>query len=119
MRPARKAATATSLAALSTAGARAARGERGIGQRRQGNASQVGRFEIQPPMRQQVEAGDARLDPSRPGESDRERRAHVGQAQLRQRRAVDEFDQRMHQALRMHEHVDAIARQRRTGGAPR
>ena len=36
-----------------------------------------------------------------------DRQAHVRRGQLREHRAVHEFDHRMHDALRMHDHADA------------
>ena len=43
-----------------------------------------------------------------PAQANREGGAHVRQAHLRQGRAVDELDQRMDQALRVHQHFDAL-----------
>ena len=71
----------------------------------------VGSFEIQPRGPQNVEGFYTRGDALRPAERVGDRRAHVGIAQLRQHRAVDVFDQRVHDALRMHHHFDLRRRQ--------
>ena len=48
--------------------------------------------------------------PVRPVEAERDRQAHVGRRGLRDRRAVDELDHRVHDRLRMHDDVDVAVR---------
>ena len=67
---------------------------------------EIGGFEIQPRQREQVQRCNARLDTSGPRQRVRQRSAHIGIAELREHRAVVIFDQRMNDALRMHDDVD-------------
>ena len=46
--------------------------------------------------------------PVRPVQPERDGQPHVGRRALRDRRAVDEFDHRVHDGLRVHGHLDAI-----------
>ena len=57
--------------------------------------------------------------PVGPGQAQRDRQPHVRRAGLRDRRAVDELDHRVHDRLRVHDDVDAVEAGRRTAGAPR
>ena len=57
--------------------------------------------------------------PFRPAERMRDRRAHVGIAELRQHRAVHVFHHRVHDALRMHDHLDRRTVPSRTARRPR
>ena len=112
MPPAKKPATAASLAALSTAPAVPPAARRlpapvsSAGNRsRSGgsNSSCNGSRPIQP-----------RRDPSRPlgpGQGILDRQLHVRRAQLGHHRAVDEFYQRMDDRLRMDHHVDLLGPQ--------
>ena len=102
--------TAISLAALSTAGSvppvvPASRARRSAGKR-----SGIGRFESERAHFREVERLEAVRQPVGIGHRVLDREAHVGMAQLRELRAVDEFDQRMDDALRMHDHVDLLHR---------
>ena len=110
IRPARKAATATSLAALRTIGAAppassASRASRSAGKRsRSGASNRASRSG-------QIEPLGRRLHPLRPGQRMGDRNAHVGAAELGKHRSVDIFDHRMDDRLRMDEDVDPLARQ--------
>ena len=47
------------------------------------------------------------------------RQSHVGDAQLRDDRSVDELDHRVHDRLRVNHDVDLVRRERRKASAPR
>jgi hypothetical protein len=76
-----------------------------------GETLEVGRFEIETSGAQNVERFYTRAQPLRPAQRVRNRSTHVGVAQLRQHRAVDVLDQRMHDALRVNDDVDLARRQ--------
>ena len=48
-----------------------------------------------------------------------DRHAHVGVAEVRERGAVVQVDERVDDRLRVHDDVDPLVRRRRTGGGPR
>ncbi len=56
----------------------------------------------------EIEWRESALDAIWPGERVLDREAHVGAAELREDRAIDEFDHRVNDALRVHDHIDAI-----------
>ncbi len=111
IRPARNAATAISLAALSTVGAvpparSASRGEASAGKRSWSGASKVSR-----PIAAEVEPRGRRADPLRPAQRVGDRDAHVRLAELGQHRAVAERDQAVHDRFRMDQDLDLLLRQ--------
>ena len=110
MRPARKAATASSFAAFSTAGAASAPASARQARPEAGEALRVGRLEVEAAHGREVEPRARERQPLRPGQRAGDRHAHVGQAELREHRAVDQLDQRVHDRLRMHHHVHALGR---------
>ena len=119
IRRARKAATATSLAAFSTIGAnpprtRASRARRSDGKRPESGRSKVSgdrSREVQPRRRAR------RCATASPARGDRH--AHVGRAELGQHRAVAIGHHRMDHRLRMHDDLDLRRPAGRTAGAPR
>ena len=113
MRPAMNSPTAISSAALSTVGAAPpvchdARAPAPV----PGKRSKSGASKVSWPMRGEIEPRRRTVDALRPGQAMRDRNAHVGRAELRDHRAVAEFDQAMHHRLRMHQHVDLFGRHR-------
>ena len=109
-RPLRNACTATSLAALRTHGAvppaRAAR--EGEAQARE--RVEVGRLEGQRAHLGEVEHRHRHVDALGVVQRVGDRDAHVGMAQVRQRRAVAQRDERVDDRLRVHDDVDAVVR---------
>ena len=63
-------------------------------------------------MAREIEPLRRPIDPFRPGQTVGDRDAHVGAAELRNERAVAEFDQPVHDRLRMDQDVDLGGRQR-------
>ena len=92
-------------------GSGTARFGRGASQPQARKPLEIRRFEVQPRRAQDVERFYTGGEPLRPAERMGDRRAHVRVAQLRQHRAVHVFHQRMHDALRMHDHFDLRRRQ--------
>ncbi len=107
-RPARKASTHTSLAALSTAGAVPPAQPGPTSQPYGGERLVVERQELPGGRRRPVAAGRRVRDPVRPAEGERDRQPHVGRAGLGDGRAVGELDHRVHDRLRVHDDVDAV-----------
>src|SRR5262249_7595646 len=66
----------------------------------------VGGAEVEPPALDQIEGLYTGVDALWPRERVRDRGAHVRSAELCEYRAVDVFDQRMHDALRVHDDLD-------------
>ena len=118
-RPSRNCATATSLAAFSTTGRLRSASSARYASRRHGNAVRVRHVELEPAGAREIERRQRR----RPALGIRERvlnrQPHVGDAELRDDRAVDELDHRVHDRLRMDHDVDLIGARRRTASAPR
>ena len=118
-RPSRKDATATSLAAFSTTGrlrsASSARYARP--QAREVVPGRLVEFERLPPR--QIEERHRRVPAIGIRERVLNRQPHVGDAHLRDDRAVLQLDHRVHDRLRMHDDVDLRRRRRRTASAPR
>ncbi len=79
----------------------------------------VGRVEIEPPRPREIERRQRRRPPLRIRERVLDRQPHVGDAELRDHRPVDELDHRVHDRLRVDDHVDLSRRRRRTASAPR
>ncbi len=109
IRPARKAPTATSLAAFSTVGAvpparRASASEAAAPE----NAHRIRRLEGQPRDRAEVEARGRGADPLRPAQGVGDRDAHVRPAELGEHRAVAEGDQAVHDRFRMDQDLDLV-----------
>ena len=113
--PSRNAATATSLAALSTAGAVPPVAQRRVGQPEAGEALRVRPLELERSDRRTGPAARRRI-PFAPGKPAHGRSGSrmSGLAKLCHDRAVDVFDHRVHDALRMDEHLDADRAGRRT-----
>ena len=119
-RPSRNAATATSLAAFSTHGAVPPAIARLARQAQAGEGVLVGRLEVEaaharpgrasPPARRRGRGGAARR---------RSARACRGSPRCASDGAVVEVDQRVHDRLRVHHHVDPVVARPRTGGGPR
>ena len=63
--------------------------------------------------------GAATARAARVGERVGDRDAHVGQAEVREQRAVAQPHERVHDRLRVHDDLDALVRARRTASAPR
>ena len=91
----------------------------GYASARHGNRVVSGRLELERPARARSSDGSGRVPPVRIRERVLNRQPHVGDAELRDDRAVDELHHRMHDRLRMDEHVDAVRGRRRTASAPR
>ena len=115
----RKASTATSLAALSTAVVPGAARKACQARPRPGKSASSGASKVSAAIRRKSSLRGAALDALGPGQADRDRHAHVGRAQLRDHRGVGELHHRMHDALRMNHHLDLLGRRRRTDAAPR
>ena len=69
--------------------------------------------------RRPVDPAERRADAVRVAERVADRQAHVGQAELGDRRPVGELDHRVDHRLRMDDHLDLVVRRRRTARAPR
>src|SRR5207249_11831891 len=82
----------------------------GDGESPAGNTRRCGEGKMERAAMRQMERLEARRDALGPGERLRDRRGHVGIAELRQYGAVDVFDQRMDNALGMDDHLDLLAR---------
>ena len=109
-RPARSASTQTSLAALKAAvadGPVAPAARAGV---RPGTARRPGR-ELPRRGRRPVAAGRSTEHPVRPGQPQRDRDAHGWRGRLRDGRAVDKLDHRVHNLLRVDDDVDRVVRQ--------
>ena len=119
-RPARNASTATSFAALSTIGHAPPCGERldrpGAGRETARDRAARTRAGGEP---REIERRPAAVPPIRIGERVLNRQPHVGDAQLRDHRSVDELDHRVDDRLRMDDDVDLTRGRRRTASAPR
>ena len=85
---------------------------------RQGKRCAVRPLERQLTDRSQVERRGAGFDPFRIAERMRDRDPHVGVGKLRDHRAVDEFHQRVDDALGMDQHFDTLGRHYRTASEP-
>ena len=118
MPPARKAATATSLAALSTMGGAPPAFSASRARRSAGKRTWIRRLEGELADPREVEPRRRRRHAVRPGQRVGDRRAHVGRAELGQNRAVDIGDQAVDHRLRMDERSRSRPAGRR-GGAPR
>jgi len=70
----------------------------------------VERLEFQPAPRDKIQSGNAGRDPLGERERVRDRRPHVRISQLCEKRTIDVFDERMDDALRMHDDVDGLWR---------
>ena len=117
--PARNAATATSLAAFSQAGAapparpgfdRQAEAAEGLG---------VGRREVEAGDVAPVDRAEGRGEPLRVRQGVADREPHVGLGELGDRRPVAELDHRVHDRLRVDDDLDAVVVRPRTARAPR
>ena len=121
MAPARKAATATSLAALKTAGADPAGAARP--RRPASNARKTSRrtgSKVSGPAATGSNRRDAGIGQAlRVGQRVQDRQLHRGEADLRHDAAVAELHERVHDALRMDHHLDLRRTTGRTGSAPR
>ena len=107
-RPARNAWTATSLAALSTHGAGAARRSRRRARGAGGERLDVGRLEGQRTELGEVERPHGDVDPLGVVQRIGDRHAHVRVAEVRERGAVAEQDERVDDRLRVHDDVDVL-----------
>ncbi len=118
-RRAMNSATATSFAALSTVGAAAPGLERYPGESQGREARRVRLFEAQGRGAGEVEPRRRPHHALGPSQAICDRDAHVRASQLGDERAVAEFDQAMHDRLRMDQDVDLLGWQRQTDGALR
>ncbi len=108
IRPSRNRPTATSLAAFNTTGRLRSASSARYARPRHGNATPIGSGEIEPSHPSQIQRRQRRMPPVRIGKRILNRQTHVGHAQLRDHRPVGELHQRVHDRLRMHEHVDLV-----------
>ena len=108
MRPSRNRATAISLAAFSTTGRLRSASSARYASARQGNASVSGTSKSSRPARARSSGGSGAGHRSGIRERVLDRQPHVGDAQLRDHRAVDELHHRVHDRLRMDHDVDLI-----------
>ena len=97
---------------------RAASLSRRAGERQHRERVGVGRLEREVEPRE-VELRDVRRGAIGIGQRERDRHAHVGQADVRQERPVAEADERVHDGGRMDHHLDPVVRRRRRASAPR
>ena len=86
---------------------------------RHGNRSCPARSNSSRPARGQVQRRQRRRPPLRIREGVLDRQPHVRHAELRDHRAVDELDHRMHDRLRVDERRRSGPARRRTASAPR
>ena len=119
-RPVEKRSTATSLAAFRTTGRVPPASQRAIRKIQTRETVAVRRVKLQRARARRSSDGERAL-PSAPGYETGvlNRQAHVGDAQLRDHRAVDQLHHRVDDRLRVHHHVDLIGATRRTASAPR
>ena len=110
IRPPRKAATATSLAAFSAVGAPPPALQRIDGDAERGETLEVRALEGQTAERSEVRPPNARGDALRIGEAMGDRRAHVGRGHAGDQRTVDEGDQPVDDRLGMDDHVEPLGR---------
>ena len=110
-RPSRNAATATSLAALKTAGYVPPDSPALAREREQRERLQVGRGELQRQAGGQVELGHIRRRPLRIREREGDRNGHVRIAEVRERRAVAEPDERVDDRGRVDHDLDPVVRE--------
>ena len=87
--------------------------------RRAGNFSRIRRFERERRDLGKIKPLRRPFDTVRPGQAMRDRHPHVGRRQLRDHRAVAEFDQAVNDRLRVDQHVDLHPTATQTGDAPR
>ena len=109
-RRSRKAVTAISFAAFSVAGLVPPSRRARYPSRSAGKRAKSGAAKFESADAEQIERVHACLDPLRIGQCVRDRRAHVGVAELGDDRAVRVFDHRMHHALRMNHDLDLLRR---------
>ena len=105
-RPATKAATASSLAALNSAGTTPPASPASRARRTAGKATSSSGANSQVLAVDQSSAGCTTGQPVGPGQRQRDRQPHVRRAGLGDGRAVGEGDHRVHDRLRVHHDVD-------------
>ena len=86
---------------------------------RHGKRVGIGRFELEPSGAREIERRQRRRPALGIRERVLDRQPHVGDAELRDHRSVDQLDHRMHDRLRVDDDVDLIGAARRTASAPR
>ena len=106
-RPSRNAATATSLAALRTIGRPGSPPSARKASDSAGKRSVSGALELERAARSQIERRERSAPSLGIGKRVLDGKAHVRDAELREQRAVDELDHRVHDRLRVHDDVDA------------
>ena len=111
MRRARKAATATSLAAFSTDGANPPSAKASRARRSEGKRPESGRSKVSGAEVREIEARGRAVDARRPAERIGDRHPHVRRAELGQHRAVAIAHHRMDHRLRMDDDLDLLRRQ--------
>ena len=109
--PSRNAATATSLAAFSTAGAVPPASPAARARRRHGKRLVVGLRELEDQAGGEVERRDRRRRAVRIGERVGDRDAHVRITEVRERGAVAEANQRVDDRGRVHDDLDPVVRE--------
>ncbi len=100
-------------------GCRPAGLERLAGKLKCRKAREIGLLEGQIGDARQVEARSWAIDALRPGKAVGDRNPHVGGSELSYQRAIAEFDQAVHNRLRMDQHVDLRRTEAKKDGAPR
>ena len=110
IRPARNASTATSLAALNAQGYVPPRSPASRASAEHAERLGIGLEELERPGRRQVERGHIGRGALGVGERVRDRHAHVGVAEVRDRRAVAEPNEAVHDRCRVHDDLDALVR---------
>ena len=109
-RPSRNASTATSLAAFSTTGRLPPASSAAIRQAQARETFEVRLVKLERPAARRDRATAAARPPVGIRERVLDRQPHVGDAELRDDRAVAQLDHRVHDRLRVHHHVDLIGR---------
>ena len=85
--------------------------ERAVGEAQAGKRLGVGPIELETADARQVERRQRRRPAVRVRERVLNRQPHVGHADLRDHRSIDEFDHRVHDRLRVHDDVDLVGPQ--------
>src|SRR6185312_8541509 len=85
---------------------------RRLRQRKAAEFLRVRGTEVEPRGFDQIEEFYTGGHPLGPGERTGDRRAHVRRAELREERAIEVLDERVDDALRVHDDIDTVRRQR-------
>ena len=83
--------------------------QRAVGQGQAWESGHVGSVELQRRGRRQIENRERRAPSIGIGQRVLNRQLHVGDAQLGDHRPIRQLDHRMHDRLRVHEHIDLVS----------